>query len=310
MSVRREYKEVNGKRYQYWVASVQVGGKRARRRFELKKDAQEWEAKTRAKLKSEQLEGTLHRVPSKTFGEAMLRWIKGGAPKSMYSHIRQVRPHMEYILLRDAVSAAEDMKASMLADGLNVQTVNRRLAVVRRVLNLAYEWGWLSRKPVIKLASEKKHARHVYLSQSEVLALAKESGAAGPYVLLLAFTGLRVGELFKATKSDGYVILGAETKGEKPRIIKIVDKLSDVPVPPEISRHTLENEWKKAKRNTGMGHVRLHDLRHTFASWLIKEPGIPLAVVRDLLGHSSLSVTSRYAHLSNDALDSAIDKLG
>lgn len=47
----------------------------------------------------------------------------------------------------------------------------------------------------------------------------------------------------------------------------------------------------------GNEHVRLHNLRHTFASWIASNPGIPLTKLRDLLGHSSLAASSKYAHL-------------
>ena len=63
------------------------------------------------------------------------------------------------------------------------------------------------------------------------------------------------------------------------------------------------------KEPADMSHVRIHDLRHTFASWLASNPEIPMTVVRDLLGHSSLATTNKYSHLREDALKNAIDKL-
>ena len=55
-------------------------------------------------------------------------------------------------------------------------------------------------------------------------------------------------------------------------------------------------------------HVHLHDLRHTFASWMVRGD-VPLAALRDLLGHSSLAVTSKYTHLARPDLVEATKKL-
>ena len=66
--------------------------------------------------------------------------------------------------------------------------------------------------------------------------------------------------------------------------------------------------WRMAVDMSGVGHVRPHDLRHTFASWLL-QAGIPLAEVSRLLGHSSLRTTERYAHLAeppNEAVLAAL----
>lgn len=57
-----------------------------------------------------------------------------------------------------------------------------------------------------------------------------------------------------------------------------------------------------ASARAATADVRLHDLRHTYASWLAQD-GASMAAIRDLLGHSSLSVTSRYAHLARPDLE-------
>ncbi len=59
--------------------------------------------------------------------------------------------------------------------------------------------------------------------------------------------------------------------------------------------------WNTARTRAGLKDVRLHDLRHTFASTLVNA-GVPLHNIQLLLGHHNISVTQRYAHLSKDSL--------
>lgn len=58
--------------------------------------------------------------------------------------------------------------------------------------------------------------------------------------------------------------------------------------------------WKPACKKAGIPALRVHDCRHSHASWLANDPRVPLAAVRDRLGHSSLAVTSRYVHVIGD----------
>ena len=66
--------------------------------------------------------------------------------------------------------------------------------------------------------------------------------------------------------------------------------------------------FRKAVKLAGLEDFRIHDLRHTFASWLVSE-GVELVKVRDLLGHTSIKMTERYAHLMPDRLHDAVEVL-
>ena len=67
--------------------------------------------------------------------------------------------------------------------------------------------------------------------------------------------------------------------------------------------------WQLIRAEAGFGDVRLHDLRHSFASHAVMR-GVPLPIVSRLLGHSRLSMTMRYAHVSNELVEAAAEKVG
>jgi len=73
--------------------------------------------------------------------------------------------------------------------------------------------------------------------------------------------------------------------------------------------HSYDTAWMKARDAAGLPKVRMHDLRHTFASLLINK-GVSLYEVQTLLGHSSLQMTQRYAHLAPDLLHMRTELVG
>lgn len=72
-------------------------------------------------------------------------------------------------------------------------------------------------------------------------------------------------------------------------------------------RH-IRRSFMTACANAGIEDFRIHDLRHTCAAWLVTS-GVPLTEVRDLLGHSTVMMTERYAHLAPENLRAAVSRL-
>lgn len=79
---------------------------------------------------------------------------------------------------------------------------------------------------------------------------------------------------------------------------------------PKTNNHivTFRRSFSTACKNAGLDGLRIHDLRHTFASLLVRR-GVPLYHVMQLLGHSDIKTTQRYAHLSNDTLAQVVEML-
>ena len=79
-------------------------------------------------------------------------------------------------------------------------------------------------------------------------------------------------------------------------------------MPLPITEPMLRLAFTKARDDCGMSHIHFHDLRHTYASWLVQS-GAPLRVVQELLGHSTVAMTQRYSHLSGEHLAAAVSNM-
>lgn len=316
------------KRGNIWWVKINVPGHnkpfRRSSRSAKKKDALALERTIRQELADNKQRGVLGLKPKRTFEEAVVRYIESGNAKpSMASHISCTAKALRHASLDEDefIDAVATMKQDFLHQGLSPQTVNRRLAVVIRILNLAYkEWRWLER-PMAEFISpmktgESEYERHVYLSAKQVRAYFSRvnNPEAKRALFALAFTGLRVGELLKLGPDNWTgeaVRLSAKTKGKRPRSIPVPEFARPLfaTLPFDVTYNALRYWMEKVR---GDDDVRMHDLRHTFASWLANDPDIPLTLLRDLLGHSNISVTSRYSHIRNERLkiiESVIPKI-
>ena len=110
---------------------------------------------------------------------------------------------------------------------------------------------------------------------------------------------------------NGSLRFNTKTKDKKAKTVPVPVYAQPVfeNLPFKATYDQLRYWFEKAREMCGHPEWRIHDLRHTFASWLIQDPNIPLTVVRDILGHSNLSVTSRYSHLRDSHLKKAVSAL-
>jgi integrase len=309
------------KRGDIWWIKFKVKGEPIRQSAGTtsKREAEEVERALRNQVARELHAGRTGKPVERTYAEALEKWLESGAPKSMLSHARNTRPYMDPIPLHLAIPAAHNMKSAMLKKGLSVMTINRRLAVVQRILNMAYkEWEWLS-EPLgtkIKKFSEKGMEREFYLTREEVDQVIEQvkNPEARKVILLAAYTGLRRGELLglkQANWQQPYIIMKAKTKGKKPRTIPVIEEFWPyMKLPFKLSMSQLRDQFEAAREAIGRPDIRYHDMRHTYASWLAKNPNVPLTMLRDLLGHSNISVTSKYSHLRGDTMDVVSSAIG
>ena len=225
----------------------------------------------------------------------------------------------------------ERYKAERLSGGLRPSTVNRCLAIMRKALNLAVEWGFLDRNqvPRIKLLPEKDNMMEKILSgEEENRLLGACSSNLRPILIIALNTGMRLGEILGLRWSQvdfqAKRIRVERTKSGKVRHIE-----ANTPLLRELlglksldgqsgyvflnSRTgkpltTVKTAFKVACRRAGISGLRFHDLRHTFASRLVLL-GVDPITVRNLLGHSSVRITERYTHTNQEQKRNAVELL-
>lgn len=291
-----------------WWASVTIDGRRTRQPAGPRRaDALALEAQLRAAhrpLSPHGLEAALTRYL--TDAQGTRRWANARTAG------RALAPHIAGLGLspRDVALAVERVTKAGRARGLAVASINRQLALLRRLANLAFQWGWTTELvgARVKLLPGER-AREVFLTRGQVAALAAAMPRTGLACIFAAHTGLRATEqasLRPGDVRDGVIYLAGEaTKGGRPRAVPIPPELLPVELPWPWTRQQLRREWDIARRATGLEHVRWHDLRHTYASWLV-QAGVPLYTVGQLLGHTDPKMTQRYAHLAPEPLRQAV----
>ncbi len=248
--------------------------------------------------------------------------------------LQRMRPHFAGRDMRNLKRA--DIRAYIKAragDGVTPSTVAREL----RFLGAAINWVRLELdradipNPAQSVGIQEPETRIRWLRQCEAAALieAARLHAKRPhlpeFIGLALHTGMRKMELlalrWAAVDWQRRVITleGVSTKNGRRRVVPLNDAAVQAlkAMRAWVTRHHGQSPYVFATSNTGhmvnvqkgfkaacerarIDDLRVHDLRHTFASWLVVA-GVDLYVVRELLGHSSIAVTERYAHLSPDS---------
>ncbi|MCK5214195.1 MAG: site-specific integrase [Candidatus Omnitrophica bacterium] len=217
-------------------------------------------------------------------------------------------------------------------------TVNRHFSMLKSMFNRAIEWNLFDgRNPTVgikKLPENNERCRWLN-AQEQARLLAHCKGATHLSVLIALKTGMRWGEIIslkrKQIPNSNYVdfdndviyIHESLSKGKKSRYIPMGATLKGVlksfPKQPGTDYiflnpktdkpiGSLKKSFKNALVKAGIDNFTFHDLRHTFASQLVIN-GVDLYVVQKLLGHSTIKMTERYAHLQPAQFKDAVGKL-
>jgi integrase len=224
---------------------------------------------------------------------------------------------------------------------------NRTVAVLSKMFTLAVKWEMRADNPArgIERAPEEKRERFLSPAEiahlGEVLAVHSERASANA-VRLLLLTGARRGEVLGAMwdqfdlGTGVWIKPAATTKQAKvhrvPLSAPALALLSEMraesdkeqgrrakyglpaipflfPGKRERSLQDIRQFWASACSKAGISGARLHDMRHTYAS-ILASSGLSLPIIGALLGHTQASTTQRYAHLLDDPLRAATERVG
>ena len=206
---------------------------------------------------------------------------------------------------------------------------NRTLAVLSKMFSMAEVWGWRAdgSNPCRHVKRYREFARERFLTPEEadrlgaVLREAEhDMPAAVTAFRLLLLTGCRLSEIrtlrWEQVKADVIELPDAKTGGrvvplgpEARAVLAAIPRAADNPwvIAGRRSGAPLANlhrPWSLIRKRAGLEDVRIHDLRHSFASRALAL-GESLTMIGRLLGHTKVQTTARYAHLARDSMQSA-----
>lgn len=316
--------------------------------FKRKTDARKWSQNTEAAIQEGRHFKTTE-AKRHTFSEMIKRYCKDILPqKSDVMQAEQSR-HLEWwneqlgnrTLADITINTISELRDRLLNDigpkgkRRSPATTVRYLAALSHVYSIATrEWEWIDENPVLKVKKPKEPKGRVrFLSDDErnkLLLAARESDNSFlyPAIVLALSTGARKMEIMNLTWDDvdlhrGVAILN-ETKNNERRALPITSHALEVlkglskirrldtnllfPRADGYKPIELRSAWKKAINKAQVEDFNFHDLRHSAASYLAMN-GATLAEIAEVLGHKTLTMVKRYAHLSEQHTHSVVDRM-
>ena len=282
----------------------------------------------------------------RTFEEVMIEYL-GHAAQTQRSfdttqhRVKALRDFFAGRIMNDlAGKDIREYSAIRAKAGKSPATINRELAALSAAINwCAVELEWKIPNPVKGRTLREAESRVRWITRAEVDSLCRSARTQRfgdlleDFIRLAVNTGCRKEEMIglewrRVDLANRLVYLeGEHTKAGKRRSIPLNEgalsalkgrmafRAEHCPGSPWVfSRRTgekvvdLSDGFEGACKKAGINDFRIHDLRHTCAAWLVSA-GVPLIEVRDLLGHSTVQMTEKYAHLAPARVRDAVSVL-
>lgn len=283
--------------------------------------------------------------PETTFETLMLRYLTDTASKRSAAtdryRARSLRRHFAgRIMDRLDPPAIRAYVQARRGEGVADATINRELALLSSAIgHVNRELELTLPNPVKGRLLKEPEGRTRWITREEAERLIEAAGQArrvpflADFITVALYTGCRKEELMglewaRVDLSANLLRLDAEhTKAGKRRSVPLCDtaraalirraafRAAHCPDAPWVFVYSdghrtrdIRHAFRVACEQAGISDFRIHDLRHTCAAWLVTA-GAPLAEIRDILGHSTVMMTERYAHLSPENLRTALARL-
>mgnify|MGYP003528142995 CR=1 FL=1 len=262
-------------------------------------------------------------------------------PSEQRSKLQIVRDHLlpffgDTRLDRISIENVERFKAEQLKRKAAAKSVNNRLTVLRKLLAVAVDWQRIGSMPKIRwLKTAPSKWRFLTFGEADRL-VASAKGEQGAMILFALRTGLRLGELLALQWPDIDLTRGVvqvtrnvwrgvegSPKGGRARMVELsadargavhalpsrfVGKYVFGPGSVRLTAGETKRWTWNASKAAGISRCGWHVLRHTFASHLAMS-GVPMKTIQELMGHTDMAQTMRYAHLSTEVRSDAVNRL-
>jgi integrase len=279
---------------------------------------------------------------AKTMADLCKRYMEEHAPKKRPSAQTDdqriidnfILPIMKHLKVAEVTYSDVDGLHRKITKRGTKHRANRVVALLSKMFNLAIRWTWRTDNPAKGIERNQEQKRQRYLSGTELDALTKaltdyHDQQAANIIRLLLLTGARRGEVLTATwdqfdLTEGvWTKPGATTKQKTTHRIplsaparSLLAELHAIATGEYVfpgrsggHRENVRDAWAELCQKAGISGARVHDLRHTYAS-LLASSGLSLPVMGALLGHTQTQTTQRYAHLFDDPLRAATERVG
>jgi len=316
----------------WWIDFATPSGERIRRTTGTSNKVQAQELHDKLKMESWRVE-RLGNKPHYTWDEAGHKWLLETDYKRTHRDDAKKLVWLQQFLSgrilseigRDEIAAIGERKR-LDSSG---PTANRYLALIRSILRKAcLEWEWIDRAPKIRLYKEAKR-RVRWISPEQANKLLQELPLHQRDIALFALsTGLRQGNVLGLTweqvdlKRQTAWIPGDMAKGKEDIHISL-SQFSVELLQRQVGKHEERvftyagkpvgqintRAWRKALKRVGIENFRWHDLRHTWASWLVQS-GTPMYDLQEMGGWKSSEMVRRYAHLAPAQMAKHADVVG